>query len=74
MRVERRVEVEPAVADPRRHADALAENGNRSTQPITRQSNGCPGRVHRIADAEHAADVQHLQHVAGLDAWGNVPE
>ena len=28
--------------------------------------------IHRVADAEHAADVQHLDDVAGLHGFGHV--
>jgi len=73
-RVERRGGVECLVADPRRHADALAEVGEieRHTE-YAAVERAALLRVDGVAHAEHAADVEHLDNIAGLELPGHVP-
>ena len=65
----RRVVVQRLVADLGRYADALAEigKGQHGAQYLAVEGLALVLR-RRIADAEHAADVQHLNDVAGLRA------
>ena len=71
--VERGLVVEPLVAGSRRHADALAEirEGEHGAEHLAIERLALVRR-RGIADAEHAADVQHLNHVPRLQRLGNV--
>ena len=73
--VERGVVVELAHADARGHADALAEIGEVQHRAEHAAVEG-PALVgiHRVADAEHAAHVQHLDDVARGEHFGRWPE
>src|SRR6185437_2668391 len=71
--LELRFEVEPAQADPRGHADALAEI--REVQGHTEHTTVewlALVRIDGVADPEHAADVEHLDDIARLHGGGNV--
>src|SRR5882757_4115407 len=66
-RVELRIEVERLVADTRRHADTLAEIGEMKHHAQYAAVEWLAlVRVDRITDAQHAADIQHLDDVARL--------
>src|SRR6185436_16859214 len=55
------------ITDSCRHADALAEIRKlQHHADDARIERPALLRVHRVDDAEHAADVQHLDHIAGL--------
>jgi hypothetical protein len=59
--------LEPAVADAGRHADALAEVRELQHAPDHATVERLAlFRVRGVADADHAADVQHLRDVTGL--------
>ena len=64
---------EAVITDAGRDADTLAEKRklqHTAEHPCVEWL--APVGIDRIADAEHAADVQDLQDVAGLDLLGNV--
>jgi len=73
VRVERRRIVELAVPDPRRYADALTEERElqHAAEHAAVERRALVG-VHRVAHAEHAADVEQLQDVARLHLLGDV--
>src|ERR1700744_65650 len=67
--VELRLEIEALVPNSRRHADALTEiREMQDTAQHTAVERPALVRIHRVADPEHTADVEHLDDVAGLDA------
>src|SRR6185436_17925875 len=65
--------IELAVTDARRHADTLAEirEIQHAADHAAVEGFALVG-IHRVAHTEHAADVEHLQDVAGLHALGHV--
>src|SRR5690606_6572641 len=66
--------VRPLLTDPRRHADALAEVWeleHDAEHPAVERL--AVRRVDRVADAEHAAEIQELDDVAGHELLGQVP-
>src|SRR5215831_64711 len=72
--VERRAGVEWLVADAGRHADALAQVGEVEghAEHAAVERTALLG-VDRVAYAEHAADVQHLNDIARLELLGHMP-
>src|SRR6185295_10844406 len=73
VRHELRFRIELAVTNARRHADTLAEirKIQHAADHAAVEGFALVG-IHRVAHTEHAADVEHLQDVAGLHALGHV--
>ncbi len=73
LRVQLRLRIELRLADARRHADALAQvrERQRHADHAAVERLALVG-IHRVAHAEHAADVEHLHDVARLHARRNV--